>query len=292
MSVAIAGRALLRACEQGSLVNVRACAARVLAIQNPNETIPPLKMAMGAVAFSGHTNILRYMIDSLPREYWQGGSGPWNPVVTVSSDTIPEEWRASVMSDYVVYMAAAGGIPSSVQTLIDSGMALDHIVERIGSPLGIAIINNRVDLVRFLLEKGANPNQQYEFPFVSLLNKAASIGSLPIMQLLLDHGAVIPDSKALIGAAEEGRIEAAEFLLRSGAVLNEVSRWDISDSAADNPGSALHVAVRYNQEAMVNFFLRRGIRQDLLDGYQTTAYTLAIRIGNPSIISLFKQYRN
>src|SRR5689334_4464814 len=110
-----------------------------------------MKMAMGTAAYGGHTNSLRHLMASLPRDHWQGASGPWNPVVVPPLDSIPQEWRAAAMSDYVVYLAAAGGAPDVMQALVDFGLALDHEVERIGSPLGIAILYRKLDLIRFLL---------------------------------------------------------------------------------------------------------------------------------------------
>lgn len=55
--------------------------------------------------------------------------------------------------------------------------------------------------------------------------------------------------------------------------------------------SALHIAVRHDQEAMVEFLLRRGAKQDsLLDFDQATPRELAAARGNPAIMCLFDQY--
>ena len=192
------------------------------------------------------------------------------------------------MPDYVVYQAAAGGAPNVMQALLDAGLGLDHQVERIGSPLGIAILWGQLDLIRFLLAKGADPNGPYAFPPISFLNQAALLRSTTIMQLLLDHGAAVQGSMALQGAAEGGCISAAGLLLESGADVNEVFRYNLSDRNVDVIGTALHVAVRHDQEAMVGFLLRRGARQDLVDGDGATARALAAGKENLRILRLFQ----
>jgi ankyrin repeat protein len=107
------------------------------------------------------------------------------------------------------------------------------------------------------------------------------------MQLLLDHGATMPGSGDLQGAAKTGDIEAAALALEFGADVNEVLRLDIlDDKDLDIIGPPLHVAVEYEPEAMVEFLLRRGARQDLLNGARATAKALAVRKGNPKIIRL------
>ena len=246
---------------------------------------------MGEAAFSGFTSSLRYLMASLPREHWQGCSGPWDPLIFPPLDSIPQEWSSASMPNYVVYRAAAGGVPDTLQALMDVGLPLNHAVERLGSPLGIAILYQNLDLVRFLLARGADPNSYYPFPRISLLQQAALLQSMVIMRLLINHGATMRGSKALQGAAQAGSVDAAALALGLGEDVDEVFRWDMCDQEeVNNVGTALHVAVRHNQETMVEFLLQRGAKQNLLDGVGGTAKALAAEMGNPRIIRLLKQY--
>ncbi|KAF2276883.1 ankyrin [Westerdykella ornata] len=303
MTVLNAGRALIQAVKRDALADVRACTARLLTFPDARETNPPMKMAMAKAAYMGHANSLRHLMASLPRSHWQGASGPWNPVVlpgpwnplldlTPRWDHIPKEWRAAAMSDLVVDRAAAGGVPDVIQALLDAGLAVDHEVDRVGTPLGIAIINRKLELIRFLLAKGADPNGMYWVPPITFLHMAAELGSTTIMELLLDHGAVVQGTAALEGAARVGSIEAAQLLLERGADVNAVLRYDMCDHDGDIIGTALHVAVRHDQEAMVEFLLRRGAKQDsdLLDGDRATVKALAAEKGNPRILHLLQQH--
>ncbi|KAI8930548.1 hypothetical protein NX059_012160 [Plenodomus lindquistii] len=266
MAALEAGRALLQACKQGSLAEVKANTARILAIPPVQDTNPAIVMAMGEAAYTGRVSVLRHLMADLPKSRWQGSVGPWSPLIMPPVDRIPEEWRVTIMPDYVVYRAAAGGIPDVMQALFDAGLTVDHEVERIGAPLAIATGCNQVTLARFLLAKGANPNKESAFPPVSLLRQAALLPSLVLVQLLLDHGAAVEKSMALQGAAQTGSIEIASCFLDLGADVNEIFRWNMIDGDKDVIGSALHVAVQHKQEAMVEFLLRRGAKQDLLDG--------------------------
>ncbi|KAF1959242.1 hypothetical protein CC80DRAFT_591298 [Byssothecium circinans] len=103
-------------------------------------------------------------------------------------------------------------------------------------------------MVRFLLEKGVDPNGRYWIPFDSFLMKTASLSSPNIMISLLDHDAAIQGSLVLSSAAEEGRIDSAKILLERGADINEVFDLDLDGDEDDIVGTALHVAVKHDQE--------------------------------------------
>lgn len=290
MATVTAGRALLQACKHGVLADVKACTAQLLAIPHAKETIAAMKMAMGETAYSGKAKSLSHLMTSLPPAHWQGTSGPWEPVVSPPFDSLPKDWLVVRTPDYVVYKAATGGATDVMEVLLDAGLGLNHAVERLGSPLGIALLRRNMDLIRFLLTKGADPNNVYQFPPISLLHQAALCRSIDIMQLLLDHGATIQGSKALLGAAEGGNVEAAALALDSGTDVNEVFRWELSDDDRDVIGSALHVAVKHGHEAMVGFLLSHGAKRDLLDGDRATVEALAARKGNQTIVRLLQQH--
>ncbi|KAH4922592.1 hypothetical protein HBI42_053310 [Parastagonospora nodorum] len=69
---------------------------------------------------------------------------------------------------------------------------------------------DRADLVRFLLENGAKPNQR-KAPDLNepgnYLQSAAAYSSLEVTELLIQHGAQIEQSGAMHKAAENGRMD-------------------------------------------------------------------------------------
>jgi len=107
-----------------------------------------------------------------------------------------------------LHFAARQGSASSVAALVESGAALDQPSpgDR-ATPLLVAVINGHFDVARYLLEKGANPNQVSEAgvsPLYAALNvQWAPIAAYPqprahlqqqttyldMMRLLLERGA-------------------------------------------------------------------------------------------------------
>ncbi|KAF2128052.1 hypothetical protein P153DRAFT_264705, partial [Dothidotthia symphoricarpi CBS 119687] len=88
-----------------------------------------------------------------------------------------------------------------------------------GTPLSLAIgrnrysprsISERASFVRFLLENGANPDRipsPYYCGSRLYLEDAARQSSLEVIELFLQHGAQLEQSRAMHGAAERGRID-------------------------------------------------------------------------------------
>ncbi len=278
-------RALLNACKQGSLAEAHFYAQQLLADGISRQTGPPFKLAMATAAYQGHAEILRSLMNTHIQNM-QHADSPWNPTITGRTDDIPQEWTAAKMSDLVVYRATRGGKPHVMQTLMDFGLTPDHEIDKMGSPLGIAIRGEKVDMVRFLLEKGADPNGMYWIPPESFLLKAASLNSPDIMKALQDHGAKLKGSMALRGAAKNGRIDSAKILLEQGADVDEIFLLDLFQDERDNLGTALHIAAKHKQHEFVNFLLAYGAKQDLKDGDGLTAREAAVAHGNDGIASL------
>jgi ankyrin repeat protein len=95
-----------------------------------------------------------------------------------------------------------------------------------------AVKKGRLDVVRLLLDRGADPNlapgfvNQARLGDKTPLIKAAEQGHVEIVSLLLDRGAIIdwiePDrhQNALILASEKGRLEVVKLLVARGADVN------------------------------------------------------------------------
>ncbi|KAH8422609.1 ankyrin repeat domain-containing protein [Aspergillus melleus] len=289
-SIHSAGRSLLKACAQGSLSSVKAYAPQLYTTTGIDKrAVPPLRLAIATAAENGHSDILRYFFTHIP-QCQRSADGPWNPKIDIQEREVPEEWQSAVtLPDFVLMRTMKGAKPAAFQTLLDFGLCVNHPMDKIGSPLTVAIQRQDVEMVRFLLSKGADANDQYWIPNDTVLARAASLPSLEIMTLLLEHGASVQSSQALKGAAESGHVDAATVLLAHGADVNEVFRhnlWD-DDDARDTIGTALHVAVQHDQEDFVRFLLQRGARADLADGEGITPRQLAQAQGKAEVVKLF-----
>jgi ankyrin repeat protein len=113
---------------------------------------------------------------------------------------------------------------------------------------------NGKDVVAFLLEKGANINDQEYRDLIDQtpLIIAAFNGCTDIVKMLLDAGADIQHrndqgENALISAAQEGNIDTVKFLLDAGA--------DVNQTNADGE-TALELAINLKQKKELIELLR------------------------------------
>jgi len=99
---------------------------------------------------------------------------------------------------------------------------VNRYVDRGGAVLGIATTSGRYSLVRFCLENGASPNEPIEMSGnLTPLACAARQYDEEMVRLLLDHGAQMKDSGALVFAAQEGKLATVKLLIARGADVNE-----------------------------------------------------------------------
>jgi ankyrin repeat protein len=121
-----------------------------------------------------------------------------------------------------------------------------------GTPLVVAVRKGAVDLVKLLLEKGADANFASHDPELTPLGVAAETGSLELVKLLLEYKANIDrpqQSKTpLIVATLNNRVEVVKLLLKSGARV---------DPADDTGATALHYAAAA-AEPLVELLLAAG----------------------------------
>ena len=84
-------------------------------------------------------------------------------------------------------------------------------------------VENRPDIVKWLLERGADPNRGSEIG--SALSEAACLGHVEVCRLLIDAGADVGyrdggEETALHKASSAGRPELIEMLIAAGAEVN------------------------------------------------------------------------
>ena len=85
---------------------------------------------------------------------------------------------------------------------------INHTICYFGDVLSNAAIASDFEWTRLCLEYGADPNTSLVDEYESVLAAVASQkASIPMVQLLLSHGAKLQGSGAIILAAEEGKLE-------------------------------------------------------------------------------------
>ncbi|KAG6005293.1 hypothetical protein E4U21_000268 [Claviceps maximensis] len=285
--LAEAATRLLAACKSGALPTVRATAQSLYggspaAASSPSTAIPPLKVVLATAAEHGQADVLRYLMRHMPA--CVDAPRPWNPPLPCPAEQLAEPWKSApspwAWGDLVIHRAVLSSQPPVVQALLDAGMEVDCYLDKIGTPLLLAIQNQDAVMTRFLLDKGANPNETSWVMHDSLLALVAghqppSSSSRDVLVALLDHGARIPGSRALYAAARAGNLAAAELLLERGADVNEIAYLGLYQDSRENVGTALHVAAEHGHTAMVELLLKHGARRDIKNELSETARDVA-----------------
>ncbi|KAK6356878.1 hypothetical protein TWF718_001218 [Orbilia javanica] len=167
-----------------------------------------------------------------------------------------------------LYWAVQLGNVDITMALIANGAEADGPAKGfLGSPLSVASYYRFEDVVKVLLENGANPNGGGGF-FGTVLQSAACGGSIKIVEMLVKAGANINKvggawNTALIAAATHGHGEVASFLLQSRPDVN-----------IDSPfhGSALYQAALAGDARTTIQILNTGADIDLMGPHGTPLY--------------------
>lgn len=121
--------------------------------------------------------------------------------------------------------AAHDGCLEVIKMLFDAGVDINSIKDssdhRSYLPLTEAIDQGHIEVIEYLLQKGADPNSQTE-PCTPL-ESAAILGGLKGLQackLLIDAGAKMDNTKALLMSCARGDREIIKLLLSAGVDIN------------------------------------------------------------------------
>ena len=113
--------------------------------------------------------------------------------------------------------AARSGDVAQVRALLDAGVPLEAEARHGQTALYFAADQGRLEVVRLLVERGANVNVRDRFFKGSALGLALGNGHLDVARYLLAHGATDAD-EALRVAVERGDVELARAALGSGRI--------------------------------------------------------------------------
>jgi len=132
-------------------------------------------------------------------------------------------------------------------------------------PLDLAMRQRNNEMVTVLLRHGANPspavNDRREALMASLLAIAATWKDKDMVQQLLDHGCPIPKSGALHRAAQVGALDIVQLLLERGAAVDELlDKRTLTPSEADllSTWTPLDFATNHGQSEAVELLKSKG----------------------------------
>ena len=156
-------------------------------------------------------------------------------------------------------LACGEGRLDDVKRLVAEGVSLNREYRnefyKMVSPLWFACVGDHLEVVRFLLDNGADPNYGSDPPLCKVCRFCQS-NCLAIAQLLLDRGADVNFMCNTYGTplmqacfCSEPPIALIEFLIAKGAQINAVDKWG---------GNALTDAVVGSHDEVAFLLLENG----------------------------------
>ncbi len=177
-----------------------------------------------------------------------------------------------VVSSVALYRAVETGDLKEVKRLSKEPGIMFELDGRDGKKVALvsAARNGHLDVVKALLEAGANINAVGEYSETALIS-AARNGHLDVVQELLKHKDIALDRNsfygpALVLAAGGGYLDVVKALLDAGANI---------DVKNDSKQTALMAAARGLKKEVVGELLKRGANRDIEGEFGLTAERVA-----------------
>lgn len=182
--------------------------------------------------------------------------------------------------------AAAGARaarPAMTALLLSMGADPNIRGRKGATALWYAALSGRAEIVQLLVDHRADLNVQEEVARSSLLDSAASLGHIDVVEVLLEAGADVaitsPTGTPLHSAAFAQRADVAALLLRYGAEVNAVD---------DNDVTPLHLAAaasageneRTGRTATADLLLTHGARVNTVVCDRMTPLDAAVYVGD------------
>ena len=195
------------------------------------------------------------------------------------------------VNDRLVYAACDSGSIPVFEVLLEQGMDVNKYLELEGSPLVSACYHGNVELARFLLDRGADPNCGYPLGHYEALVWAiiGDQASLEVVKLLLESGTKVKGTGSLIAAAEYGQFAALRLLVEHGSKdgdcdLEKVEEYGEYDSRKlDDQGTALYKAAANGHLDVVSFLLEKGADPKFRDRKGRTVLDIAVENGHEDV---------
>lgn len=154
------------------------------------------------------------------------------------------------------------------------------------TPLLLAMRNENESLVRFFLERGANPNARDE-QGLAAVHYAARHGNLNLLKTLVSRGgSIVAVEKgggtvltlaAFSSSTKSNSVKFAEIALKGGVAINHQDARGIT---------ALGYAAMTGKVDMVKYLLARGARGDVVSRYGDTPIGLAMQNDQPETFAI------
>lgn len=136
--------------------------------------------------------------------------------------------------------------PSVIKAFIDRGVSIEQKDPYLGKPLEIVLRLGRTDLIKLLLDKGAELEGHY-------LQIALQHRNTEALALLVDAGARIKNNELIFEAIQKDSIEMVKLLFKAGGDINRVK---------DSHETVLSYALQHNRHQIFEWLMRLEIDPD------------------------------
>lgn len=198
-----------------------------------------------------------------------------------------------------------------VRDAIKKGADVNYMFEDYtDNPLDMAICANSIEIVKLLLENGANPNVQISGNGVitsTPLLKAVSEQNLTMIKLLVDHGADVnfschlynqPDKKmtspliqTIVTTYTKDSMEIFDYLLQKGADINYVTAEGDTPLIVAADGRKISQFKRDQLYKIAEILLVKGANKNIRNNNGKNATDIAIESGFYEMGDLLRQKR-
>jgi ankyrin repeat protein len=170
---------------------------------------------------------------------------------------------------------------------------INYYVPWYGDILGTFAFSGKMDWVRFCLKHGADPNRNVISDGLRPLACAAGTGDMEMVDLMLEYGARLEGSYALVEAALFGHMEIVKHLLAMGADIDEVGiEGPPGDEGYQYMGSPLHHAATHGLTEIALFLINARANVRLMDPMGRTAEDLALKNNHTEILDALRRKMN
>ncbi|MEL6142214.1 MAG: ankyrin repeat domain-containing protein, partial [Bacteroidota bacterium] len=173
--------------------------------------------------------------------------------------------------------AASDDQVEMVKLLIEKGADVNYINPDGWTALIEAADEGSMRSVKILLAAGADVNLSGPNTRVTAMRMAASENHLDVMRLLQTAGAKLGNGDELVAAAEEGNLEIVSYLLEQGVPVNYTNRYN---------RTALSFAAEEGNINIVRLLLQNGADVGIKDYHGRTAFSFAAEETQYAIVEL------
>lgn len=141
---------------------------------------------------------------------------------------------ADVQGLTALHEAVRRGEAEAARLLLDYGADVNATTNDLREPLFLAVLSRKANVIKLLLDRGAEPDSFFTEDPPTALHLAAHNGDVDAMEALLDGGANVDPrdfegATPLFRAVQSGNLDAVELLLQRGA---NTRTWRIDGQTA------------------------------------------------------------